>query len=275
MGTREDVYQLLEAKMLKYADYAEVPVIEVDEVVLFEPVPQQGVLRVEHVRGDERAHRRGDLRTPAGGRHALLAGQELKNLDRSLTLKVVYGFRALEVQTRLFEEAKASLAGQYPDEDELIEATHRHVAVPSVAGYPTGGAVAVEILRDEQPVDMGTPVMEADRDSFTFSPFVSPDAWAHRQLLRRAMMAAGFAPFDGEWWHFSYGDKEWARFYRQQGALRPGRVRRRTEGRPRCRPGSLRGDRCSKGTAGARKARPGSRGADPGRCSANLLGEPG
>lgn len=220
MGTREDVYQLLEEKMLKYADYASVPVIEVDEVVLFEPVPAQGVLRVEH-HPAEMSELTGEViyvRRPVVDM-LYAAGQELKNLDRSLTLRVVYGFRALEVQTRLFEEAKAKLQSGYPDQDELVEAAHRQVAVPSVAGYPTGGAVAVEILRDEQPVDMGTPVMEPDRDAFTFSPFVSREAWEHRQLLRRAMMAAGFAPFDGEWWHFSYGDKEWARFYRRPGAL--------------------------------------------------------
>ncbi|MBT0768060.1 hypothetical protein KIH74_03945 [Kineosporia sp. J2-2] len=220
MGTREDVYQLLEEKMLKYADYANVPVIEVDEVVLFEPVPQQGVLRVEHVPAEMSELTGGVIYVRRPVIDMLYwAGQELKNLDRSLTLKVVYGFRASEVQTRLYEEAKDALREQYPNEDELVEAAHRNVAVPSVAGYPTGGAVAVEILRDEQPVDMGTPVMEANRDAFTFSPFVSRDAWDHRQLLRRAMMAAGFAPFDGEWWHFSYGDKEWARFYRQPGAL--------------------------------------------------------
>ncbi len=220
MGTREDVYQLLEEKMLKYADYAAVPVIEVDEVVLFEPVPAQGVLRVEH-HPAERSELTGDViyvRRPVVDM-LYAAGQELKNLDRSLTLKVVYGFRPLEDQTRIFEAAKDALREQYPDEAELVEAAHRNVAVPSVAGYPTGWAVAVEILREERPVDMGTPVMEADRDAFTFSPFVSREAWEYRQLLRRAMMAAGFAPFDGEWWHFSYGDKEWARYYRQPGAL--------------------------------------------------------
>lgn len=220
VGTREDVYQLLEEKMLKYADYANVPVIEVDEVVLFEPVPQQGVLRVEHVPAEMSELTGGVIyvRRPVVDM-LYAAGQELKALDRSLTLSVVHGFRALEVQTKLFEEAKAALEKDYPDESELIEAAHRRVAVPSVAGYPTGGAVAVEILREGAPVDMGTPVMQPNRDSFTFSPFVSRDAWEHRQLLRRAMMAAGFAPFDGEWWHFSYGDKEWARYYRQPGAL--------------------------------------------------------
>lgn len=29
-------------------------------------------------------------------------------------------------------------------------------------------------------------------------------------LLRDCMLRVGFAPFDGEYWHFSYGDREWA-----------------------------------------------------------------
>src|SRR4051794_17520299 len=143
--------------MLKYADYANVPVVEVEEVVLFEAVPQQGVLRVEHIDTEMSELTGGTIfvRRPVVDR-LYRAGQELKKLERSLTLKVVYGFRALEVQTRLFEEAKAALAEQYSDPERLIEETHRRVAVPSVAGYPTGGAVAVEMLRDEQPVDLGT-----------------------------------------------------------------------------------------------------------------------
>ncbi len=220
MTAEEIVYQLLEEKMLKYADYANVPLVEVEEAVLFEAVPQQGVLRVEHLPTEMSELTGGNIYVRRPVVDLLYwAGQELKNLDRSLTLKVVYGFRGLEVQTRLFEEAKAALAEQYPDEEELIEVAHRQVAVPSVAGYPTGGAVAVEMLRDGAPVDLGTPIMAPSRDAFTFSPFVSREAWEHRQLLRRAMMAAGFAPYDGEWWHFSYGDKEWARFYRKPGAL--------------------------------------------------------
>jgi D-alanyl-D-alanine dipeptidase len=147
------------------------------------------------------------------------AGQELKILDRELTLKVIYGFRGLELQTKLFEDAKAVLTERYSNELELIEATHRRIAVPSVAGRPTGGAVGVDVLRDGVPVEMGTPILDVSRDSFTFSPFISRQAWENRQILRRAMMAAGFAPYDGEWWHFSYGDKEWARYHRKAGAL--------------------------------------------------------
>jgi hypothetical protein len=42
---------------------------------------------------------------------------------------------------------------------------------------------------------------------------------ANRKMLRDAMMAEGFAPYDGEWWHFCYGDKEWAFYYKKDKAL--------------------------------------------------------
>jgi D-alanyl-D-alanine dipeptidase len=221
MGAIEDVvYQRLEEKMLKYSDYADVQVIPAEEPVLFEALRSQGVLQVKHL-DPEMVEFTGDkifVRRPLVD---LLywAGQELKSLDRSLTLRVIYGFRALEVQTRLFEAAKDALEKQYSTDEERTEAAHRHIAVPSVAGRPTGGAVGVDVVRDGEPVDMGSVVLDMSRDSFTFSPFISRAAWENRQLLRRAMMAAGFAPYDGEWWHFSYGDKEWARYHRKTGAL--------------------------------------------------------
>lgn len=33
------------------------------------------------------------------------------------------------------------------------------------------------------------------------------------------MMLYGFAPYDGEWWHFSFGDKEWAFYYKKEATL--------------------------------------------------------
>ncbi len=94
------------------------------------------------------------------------------------------------------------------------------IASPDVAGHPTGGAVDVHLNGpDGEPLDFGTRIWDFSRDSYTFSPFISRDAWLNRQMLRAVMMQAGFAPFDGEWWHFSYGDKEWARYYDQPYAL--------------------------------------------------------
>ncbi len=98
-------------------------------------------------------------------------------------------------------------------EDEKTEIVHRSIAVPKVSGYPTGGAVDLQPLINGQVVDMGTKIWDFSKDSYIFSPFISEAAKKNRGILRTVMIDSGFAPFDGEWWHYSYGDREWAAYY--------------------------------------------------------------
>jgi D-alanyl-D-alanine dipeptidase len=128
----------------------------------------------------------------------------------------VYGYRSPAVQRAAFMQQKTALghAAEAVETDEIREAVHRMVAVPDVAGHPTGGAVDVMLVDGQGAMaDTGTGMHDFDRDSYVFSPFIAKDAWRNRQTLREAMLIAGFAPFDGEWWHFSHGDREWASYY--------------------------------------------------------------
>ena len=36
---------------------------------------------------------------------------------------------------------------------------------------------------------------------------ITPEQFEHRMILRRAMLAHGFKPFDTEWWHFTLKDE--------------------------------------------------------------------
>ncbi len=214
---KQDIYKLLEDKMLSYADYANIPVRPNNEPLV--PIPTSASLTARQIDKQMLAYtgkqvyiRRGVLaRLQKSAK--LLAAQ-----DKNLQLEVVYGYRALEIQKQLFEKYKAELQDTYSGE-ELLAAVHRLVAVPDVAGHPAGAAVDIQILKNGKPLDFGTKIWEFAPDSFTFSSFISREAWANRQLLRRVMLTSGFAPFDGEWWHFSYGDKEWARYYSKQLAI--------------------------------------------------------
>lgn len=47
----------------------------------------------------------------------------------------------------------------------------------------------------------------------TYSHLATPEQAKWRILLHDLMVAEGFAPFYGEWWHFSFGDREWSVFY--------------------------------------------------------------
>ncbi|MDO5561591.1 MAG: ATP phosphoribosyltransferase [bacterium] len=145
--------------------------------------------------------------------------RDLKKINPNWQLVVAYGYRSLEIQKKSFSQQKKILQKKYRNTQDLLEAVHRLIAVPQVAGHPTGGAVDVLIFDQEKKayLDFGTEIGDFEtKDVYTDSPFISQTARKNRQALRQAMLTQGFAPYDGEWWHFSYGDKEWAFFYKKE-----------------------------------------------------------
>ena len=138
--------------------------------------------------------------------------EKLKNLE----LVVTYGYRHPEVQKEYFEKILTKLYFEHNHEINqsilLYPEAHNYVAVPNVAGHPTGGAVDVTLYADGVELDMGTKIADFSKPELipTFSPHITPEQLENRLVLRGHMMSQGFAPFNGEWWHFSYGDKEWA-----------------------------------------------------------------
>ncbi len=214
---KRDIYRMLEAKMLSYTDYADIAIRPKNEP--FASISKEPGLRARQVDADMLAYTGDRVFVRAEVlRRLKIAATNLASYDASLGLEIVYGYRALDIQKRLFEKYKGVLGQKYTGR-ELLAATHRLVAVPEVAGHPAGAAVDIQIIRAGVPLNFGTKVHEFVPDSFSFSPFIGTEAWQNRQLLRRIMIGAGFAPFDGEWWHFSYGDKEWACYYGQPAAL--------------------------------------------------------
>jgi len=214
---RNDEYARLESDMLSYTDYAKIPVNPVSEPMT--PVPESLGLTSRQWRREMVPYTGETVFVRKGvARRLVAAALAMKREDPRLTLEVAYGYRSLEIQRRNFEKQCALLEPFYSG-DELLAAAHRRVAVPELAAHPAGAAVDIQLLRGVTPLDFGTKIWDFVPDSYTFSPYISEEARRNRMLLRSAMMGAGFAPFDGEWWHFSYGDKEWARYYNQPAAF--------------------------------------------------------
>lgn len=210
---KEQIYRELQDRMLDYKDYANIPVIDNGERLV--PIEPTDELAVKQYRTEMLPYTGEQIYVRFSV--ALRLGQAASRLtakDPSLQLEVCYGYRALEIQRTNFEKQKMKLESEYEGE-ELHAMTHRAVAVPEVAGHPAGAAIDIRIISDGQPLDFGTDIWDFSKDSYTFSPFISDEAKRNRKLLRSVMIPAGFAPYDGEWWHFSYGDKEWARYWDQ------------------------------------------------------------
>lgn len=152
------------------------------------------------------------------------AYKKLQEVKTGYNFWICYGYRHPEIQQRYYEARYAVHKKEWPNlsESELVELTHTQVAFPEVAGHPTGGAIDITLVDEKgRELDMGTGIAEYSEPEkcFTFSKSITRVQAKNRQLLRKILMSVGFAPFNGEWWHFSYGDREWAYFYGKECSL--------------------------------------------------------
>ncbi len=151
------------------------------------------------------------------------AADSLATRKPGARLRLAYGYRHPEVQRAYFLKRKEEVRSRHPEltETELIAQTHLLTASPDVAGHPTGGAIDITIEMPAGDLDMGTRIADfTDTERIqTFAKGLSETQRANRLLLRETLLEQGFAPFDGEWWHFSYGDREWAAYFGHSHAL--------------------------------------------------------
>lgn len=217
-ASREETYALLEQKFLTYQDLKSVRVKDnLEPLVSLTNTAIATTIYTQEIRastGDDILVRETVIKK-------LIEAQNwLQQRYPNYRLQVFYGYRSPIIQQESFDRIARDLDYKAPFSADQLEAIHRYIAVPDVAGHPTGGAVDVTIIDEHStPLDMGTPPHSFEKDSYAFSPFINKQSWGNRQLLRTAMMSAEFAPFDGEWWHFSYGDREWAKYWSKYEAI--------------------------------------------------------
>ena len=152
------------------------------------------------------------------------ANKKLKKINKQYSLWVVYGYRSSEIQRKYFNDEfkKIKKNNKNSGIKELIELTHKRVAVPGVAGHPTGGSVDLTIfsIKTKKSLDMGGEIADFfDERLATFSSGLTLNQRNNRKILCDVMKDTGFCPFYEEWWHFSYGDREWAWFYDKKRAI--------------------------------------------------------
>ena len=133
------------------------------------------------------------------------------------------GYRPLQVQQHLFQLFSEEIKNNNPNysEEEILEATLKFVALPSVEPYKTsphitGGAIDLTLGDLEgNPLDLGNAFDEMSEKSATCyyeqHPGENEEALKNRRLLYNALTAAGFTNYSEEWWHFDYGNVTWAR----------------------------------------------------------------
>lgn len=157
-------------------------------------------------------------------------------LPENMALLVLDGWRPLAVQRALREQMRQELMAKYPQENaaQITQRLDCFATDPDRATlcppHFTGGSVDVTLAdtHSGKPLDMGGAFDETGDISYTMALADLPNfqaAHARRMILLNAMSAEGFTNLPTEWWHFDFGNANWAFFggnaYAIYGATQP------------------------------------------------------
>ena len=147
-------------------------------------------------------------------------------LPPGIRLRVVEGYRPVEEQRAIIASYAAQVRAHHPgvDDVELARLTSRFVSPVEVAPHVAAAAVdltLVDVCGEE--IDLGTPIdatpEESDGRCYFSAAGIGADAHAHRDLLAAVLTRQGLVNYPTEWWHWSFGDRYWARMTGARHAL--------------------------------------------------------
>ncbi|STZ76458.1 M15 family metallopeptidase [Bergeriella denitrificans] len=173
---------------------------------------------------------------PGAVNHILLRESVIARLMQALELlparygmEVLDGWRPVAVQEALRDDFRRKIMQRHPEfsETEIAATLDQFVANPHNRAMPpphsTGGSVDLTLFDTETglALDMGTAFDEPSRKSHSAALEALPHSPAqdYRRMLVHIMRQAGFSNIPTEWWHFDYGNQNWAFYTRQTHAL--------------------------------------------------------
>ena len=153
---------------------------------------------------------------------ARMLAQAAEGLPQGYSILIFDALRPLSVQRAIYEAFKARFLREKPgiSDRELERLLSEFVAQPvkrleRPAPHTTGGAVDLTLCKDGIPLDMGTGFDDLTDLAHTNAlegecPPGMEKARDNRRLLYHRMTAVGFVNYSCEWWHYAYGERQWA-----------------------------------------------------------------
>lgn len=145
-----------------------------------------------------------------------------KYLPMGYKLLIFDAWRPLSLQMTLYEKQYKKFSNEFPNahEGELIQKTRELIATPSSDennpfNHSTGGVVSLTIVNNNKKLDMGTDfdfLSPISHTKYFEGLFKNKNVRENRRLLYDLMTSVGFTNLPNEWWHYDYGNSNWA-FY--------------------------------------------------------------
>lgn len=144
------------------------------------------------------------------------------SLSKGFRLMIECAHRSPKMQQKSYDAVYKRLQKEHPSwgEKQLDIEMEKRVSPVDIAPHCTGGAIDLTIVDAyDRQLDMGTNLDEFSEKTYTDSQSIFEDAKKNRSMLIKVMTSAGFVNFPAEWWHWSYGDREWANLQNNKTAI--------------------------------------------------------
>lgn len=140
-----------------------------------------------------------------------------KFLPKGYYFKIYEAYRPLSAQKKLWDEVVKKTKKLHPQmnetSEEFIALCDTYCANPyrQGSGHQSGAAIDISLCNENgTDYDMGSKVREFSKKS-DFDHPVSEEAKKNRYILKEALEKTGFINYPSEWWHYSFGDRLWAK----------------------------------------------------------------
>lgn len=138
-------------------------------------------------------------------------------LPENYYFKIYEAYRPLEEQKKLWDEVVQQQKKEHPnlavDSEDFIAICDVFCANPyrQGSGHQSGAAIDITLCnRYGEEYNMGG-VVRGFGEEADFDYPVSDEAKNNRNILKNALEQVGFINYPSEWWHYSFGDRLWAK----------------------------------------------------------------
>lgn len=131
-------------------------------------------------------------------------------------LMVFETYRAFASQEKLWEKTNRHMREKFPDlqGDAFMQMCENFTACPYDgigSGHMAACAIDLSLCdADGKEFYMGTKMHEMNEKTKTDVQGLTDEEIERRRILKTAMEDAGLINYPPEWWHYSYGDHQWA-----------------------------------------------------------------
>ena len=141
-----------------------------------------------------------------------------KHLPDGYNFVVYEAYRPLASQVALWNEIVKKESCKNPelpiDSEKFISLCDKFVANPyrQGSGHQSGAAIDVSLIDNTgNEYDMGGSVRGFENTAEFDCVDISEEAKKNRMILYNALYEVGFVNYPSEWWHYSFGDRLWAK----------------------------------------------------------------